>query len=228
MRITILDQDKERTEAICSALRAVGHRCTHAMDADSVLYQCNEDGIELLILDDSAVGDSASTLIRRVRQLRPSLPILLAALRSSEDQILTALATGASDYLIKPVRHGEILTRVQVLLKRSYPEQHANELLRFGRYTFETAAARIVNDKTPIDVTQKEFGLALLFFRNLGRPLSRAYIRETIWPGEAELPSRTLDTHVSRVRSKLALRPENGYRLAPVYSFGYQLEQLST
>ncbi|MFN5354833.1 MAG: helix-turn-helix domain-containing protein, partial [Burkholderiaceae bacterium] len=77
-----------------------------------------------------------------------------------------------------------------------------------------------------IVLTRKEFLLALLFFRHLGRPLSRATIHEAVWPKVAELNSRSLDTHISRVRSKLALRPENGYRLAPVYSYGYQLEGL--
>jgi DNA-binding response OmpR family regulator len=78
----------------------------------------------------------------------------------------------------------------------------------------------------PIELTQKEFDLALLFFRHLGRPLSRAFIHESVWSREVELISRTMDTHVSRVRNKLQLRPENGYRLAPVYSYGYRLEQV--
>ena len=70
------------------------------------------------------------------------------------------------------------------------------------------------------------FALALLFFRNLGRPLSRAYIHEAVWQRDTALPSRTMDTHVSRVRNKLQLKPEHGYRLVPVYSYGYRLEKL--
>lgn len=225
MRITVLDQDKERGEAICAALRAVGHRCTLAANADALPAAGSGEEMDLLILDD-AVDMPAAELVRRVRQAFPTLPILLTSTRASEDEIVSALAAGASDYMLKPVRQGDIVTRVQVLLKRAYPEQHADELLRFGRYAFESGSARITYEKKSIEVTQKEFDLALLFFRNIGRPLSRTYIREVIWPGESELPSRTLDTHVSRVRSKLGLRPESGYRLAPVYSFGYQLEQL--
>jgi DNA-binding response OmpR family regulator len=76
-------------------------------------------------------------------------------------------------------------------------------------------------------MTQKEFRLALLFFRHLDRPLSRAFILESVWPDQAELSSRSIDTHVSRVRSKLNLQPARGFRLVPVYSYGYRLEQIN-
>jgi DNA-binding response OmpR family regulator len=100
------------------------------------------------------------------------------------------------------------------------------EQLQFGPYVFETRPGRLLMDGAVIEVTHKEFYLALLFFRNIGRPLSRAYIHEAVWIRETALPSRTMDTHVSRVRNKLQLRPENGFRLVPVYSYGYRLEKL--
>jgi DNA-binding response OmpR family regulator len=77
-----------------------------------------------------------------------------------------------------------------------------------------------------IRTTEKEFRLALLFFRHLGKPLSRAFILESVWPENAEFSSRSMDTHVSRVRTKLGLQPARGFRLAPVYSYGYRLEQI--
>jgi len=227
MQIIVLDHDKDRAEAACAALRALGHRCTHTASTGAVVDQIREAGCDLLILDDEAAGIPAASLVQQLRQSFPALPILLASRRAAEDEIVAALEAGASDYLLKPARRGDIVNRVQVLLKRTYAEQHANELIRLGPYTFETAAGRVIHNDKTVEVTQKEFDLALLFFRNLGRPLSRAYIRETIWPGDAALSSRTLDTHVSRVRTKLGLRPENGYRLSPVYSYGYQLEQVS-
>jgi len=227
MQIIVLDHDKDRAEAACAALRTLGHRCTPMASARAVPDQIRAGDCDLLILDDEAAGGAAATLVQQLRQSFPALPVLLACRRAAEDEIVAALEAGASDYLLKPARRGDIVNRVQVLLKRAYAEQHANELIRIGRYTFETAAARVIHDDKTVEVTQKEFDLALLFFRNLGRPLSRAYIRETVWPGDAGLSSRTLDTHVSRVRTKLGLRPENGYRLSPVYSYGYQLEQVS-
>jgi DNA-binding response OmpR family regulator len=75
-------------------------------------------------------------------------------------------------------------------------------------------------------LTAKDFDLSVLFLRNVGRLLSRGHIRETVWGPNAVVTSRTLDTHVSRIRNKLGLTPDNGWRLAAVYRYGYRLEQL--
>ena len=76
-------------------------------------------------------------------------------------------------------------------------------------------------------LTPKEFGLALLLFQNFDRALSRAYILEKVWGRNPDLLTRTLDAHISRIRVKLSLRPEAGFRLLPVYSYGYRLERLN-
>ncbi len=75
-------------------------------------------------------------------------------------------------------------------------------------------------------MTAKEFELADLFFRNRDRTLSRNYIMETIWRTNAALATRTLDMHISRVRSKLDLKPENGFRIFTVFGYGYRLESM--
>jgi len=91
---------------------------------------------------------------------------------------------------------------------------------------FALRSSRLTIDGRTVALTPKEFALALLLFRHLDRPLSRAYIEESVWPESDDLASRTLDTHISRVRNKLGLQPANGFRLAPVYGYGYRLEQL--
>lgn len=97
----------------------------------------------------------------------------------------------------------------------------ASEL--FGHYAFDRITNRVTVENIVIRLTKKEFELALLLFRNLGKPLSRDQIHEAIWRSARVPSSRTLDTHVAKLRSKLSLCLENGYRLMPIYGYGYWL-----
>jgi DNA-binding response OmpR family regulator len=227
MRIALLDDDRSQSEVIHQVLAAIGHSCQSFQTGWDLLSHLRRESSELLIIDWQVKDASGAEVLRWVRdKLPPPLPVLFLTVRSGEDDIVAALAAGANDYLIKPIRRGELVTRVQVLLRRAYPAQSTFEQIRFDQYVFEVPTGRLTVAGKQIEVTQKEFDLALLLFQNLGRPLSRAYILETIWSRERDVPSRTMDTHVSRVRNKLQLKPENGFRLTPVYSYGYRLEQL--
>jgi DNA-binding response OmpR family regulator len=227
MRIAILDDDSNLLELACTILNASGHTCHPFTSGKEILHQLRRESYDMLILDWQVPDLSGKEVLQWVREkLSATIPVLFMTSRSGEEDIVEGLAAGADDYMIKPIRRGELVARVQALLRRAYPTQTTPEIEQHGPYKFETRAARVSLHDTPIEMTQKEFDLALLLFRNLGRPLSRAYILEAVWSRDIDIPSRTMDTHISRVRSKLELRPENGYRLAPVYSYGYRLEQV--
>ncbi|MDB5841337.1 MAG: ompR1 [Herminiimonas sp.] len=229
MRIAVLDNDRSQTELVCQVLSSAGHSCHSFDNGKDMLGQLRRESYDMLIIHWQASDMSGAEVLRWARErLPPNLPVLFITGRSGEDDIVAGLAAGADDYMIKPLRRGELVARVQALLRRAYPTQNAVEQIKFGNYIFETRTGRLTVNGTLVEVTQKEFDLALLFFRNIGRPLSRAYILEAVWARDVEIPSRTMDTHVSRVRSKLNLRPEHGFRLAPVYSYGYRLEQMSS
>lgn len=228
MRIAVLDDDHSQTDLVCQVLKAAGHTCYPFQSGKEMLNQLRRESFDLLIIDWQVPDLSGPEVLQWAREkLNPNLPVLFMTSRSGEDDIVAGLAAGADDYMIKPIRRGELTARVQALLRRAYPNQTSAEQIQFGQYVFEPRTGRLSVNGQPIEVTQKEFDLALLFFRNLGRPLSRAYILEAVWSRDVDIPSRTMDTHVSRVRSKLQLRPENGFRLAPVYSYGYRLEQIT-
>jgi DNA-binding response OmpR family regulator len=228
MRIAILDDDSNLLELACTILNAAGHTCHPFLSGKEMLHQLRRESYDMLILDWQVPDLSGTEVLHWVREKLPAaLPVLFMTSRSGEDDIIAGLAAGADDYMIKPIRRGELVARVQALLRRAYPSQSTPEIIQFGIYKFESRSGRASMNNVPVEMTQKEFDLALLLFNNLGRPLSRAYILEAVWSRDIEIPSRTMDTHISRVRSKLTLRPENGYRLAPVYSYGYRLEQIS-
>ncbi|EGF32794.1 DNA-binding response regulator [Oxalobacteraceae bacterium IMCC9480] len=228
MRIAVLDDDRTQTDLVCQVLSGAGHTCHAFQSGKEMLNQLRRESFDMLIIDWQVPDLSGADVLRWAREKLPAvLPVLFMTSRSGEDDIVAGLAAGADDYMIKPIRRGELVARVQALLRRAYPTQNTIEQIQFSHYIFEPRTGRLLDHGEPVELTQKEFDLALLLFRNLGRPLSRAYILEAVWSRDVEIPSRTMDTHVSRVRTKLKLRPENGFRLAPVYSYGYRLEQVS-
>jgi DNA-binding response OmpR family regulator len=227
MRIALLNDVPVESDLACQVLKAAGYSIDVFRNGEALLNRMSADTCDMLVLDLQASDGSAARVLQWAREnCSPALPVLVLAGRACEDLVAGALNAGANDYIIKPVRQHDLLTRVHIQLHQAYPERTMPEEIRFGEYVFEARTSGLRLAGRDINVTQKEFDLALLFFRNLGRPLSRAYILEAIWSHDGDVPSRTVDTHVSRVRSKLQLRPEHGFRLTPVYSFGYRLEQL--
>jgi DNA-binding response OmpR family regulator len=229
MRIAVLDNDRSQADLICQVLTSAGHVCQSFDSGKEMLAHLRKDSFDMLILDWQVADLNGAEVLRRAKEkMSSTTPMMFLTNSSAEDDIVAGIAAGADDYMIKPLRRGELVARVQALLRRAYPTQNGAEQLQFGPYIFETRPGRLLMDGVVIEVTHKEFYLALLFFRNIGRPLSRAYIHEAVWIRETAVPSRTMDTHVSRVRNKLQLRPENGFRLVPVYSYGYRLEKLGS
>ncbi|MBV0881469.1 response regulator transcription factor [Noviherbaspirillum sp. L7-7A] len=226
MRIAILDFHLSEAKSICEVLSSVGHECDPLTSSTDLLSLLHDQPYDALVIG-LQHPEEQQDLVRAVRkQASAAMPILIITSSTSEDDIIATLDAGANDYMFRPTRRRDLITRVLVLLRRAYPSQIDNEKLEIGPYIFEPRRGRLIAMGKPVDVTRKEFDLALLFLRNLGRPLSRALILETVWAGHSQAISRTMDTHVSRVRNKLNLIPRYSYRLSPVYGYGYRLDEI--
>ena len=227
MRIAILDNDTAQAEQMYLWLRSPVDEQYRFDSLDAMLQRLRKGEVDLMVVHRPSAVD-IQRLKDAIDQRSPVVPLLLVTERSTVDAQTVLLNHPAVDYLLKPLRRTDLVTRVDVLKKRYYPAsvQHENRHV-FGPYVFDSGADQVSLNGELIRMTEKEFRLALLFFRHLGKPLSRAFILESVWPENAEFSSRSMDTHVSRVRTKLGLQPERGFRLAPVYSYGYRLEQIT-
>ncbi len=227
MRVAALDDDPTQLELAQRTLVSMGHDCHGFTDSRSFLRALRRESFDLLILDWQLPDISGLEVLRWAREnLQERIPVLFITNRSAEADVIEGLSAGADDFMVKPMRVGELVARVKALLRRAYYQQPANEL-SFGRYKFDVAGAQIVVDGVPAVLKQKEFDLALFLFQNIGRLLSRKHLLEAVWGIEAEVSSRSLDTHISRLRTKLGLHPEHGFRLAAIYSVGYRLENVT-
>lgn len=227
MRVAVLDDDQVHLELARQTLEGIGHDFHGFTDGRALLRALRRETFDLLILDWELPDISGIEVMRWAREnLEERVPILFVTNRSAESDVIEGLSAGADDFMVKPIRIGELTARVGALLRRAYPNKGGSEF-EIDRYRFDPATAQIyVGDQT-IVLKQKEFDLAVFLFRNIGRLLSRKHLLEAVWGIEAEVSSRSLDTHISRLRSKLGLMPEQGYRLAAIYSVGYRLEVTS-
>lgn len=225
MRIAVVDDDEGSVEFVSQVLNGNGHSCVPFLRGREVPQALQRDTYDLLILDWNMPDMSGMDIIGWARANLPACPpVIMLTSRADKDDVAAALNGGADDFIVKPESAVVIAARVEAVLRRTSARQLDNRIETYGPYVFDRLDETVTLNGEPISVTSKEFALARLFFANQHKPLSRRYLMETVWKSVAELSTRTLDMHVSRIRAKLQLRSDNGYRLQTVFGYGYRLE----
>ena len=228
MRIAVLDDDPLQLELIERVVLEAGHQYQLYHSGVAFVQALRRESFDLLLVDWEVPDLSGPEIVRWAREhLPPTLPIVFITHRSEERDIVEGLSCGADDFIVKPVRVAELQARIAALLRRAYP-QAREEVLEFGPYRFTQATFTAEFHDQSVVLTHREFALAVLLFQNLGRLMSRDHLREAVWGHNAEVLSRTLDTHVSRLRQVLRLRPGHEYAISAVYGLGYRLDLQST
>ncbi len=224
MRIAILEDDKVQREGLLDWLKSAGYDAHAFPNGKDFLRALSRESFDLYLLDWMLPDTTGQDILAWLRQEKNNTtPVIFTTARDEEENIVAALSEGADDYIIKPLRKLELLSRIDAVMRRFRPRE-ADPVLEVGIYRFDIQHKRATVGGEPVELTDKEFDLAVFLFRNLGRLLSRGHMLEAVWGRTANVATRTVDTHISRVRSKLNLRPENGYRLSPAYNYGYRLE----
>ena len=224
MRIASLEDDPQQLHMMEQVVHSMGHTCVGYPTGAQLTKDLRRESFDLLILDWELPDTSGPEVATWTRQeLGPDLPILIVTLRSEETDIVHGLHSGADDFMSKPLRVAEFKARVAALLRRAYPAS-TEEVQQFGPYRLDRTTLTVYFGQEAIALTHREFSLALLLFQNPGRLMSRDYLREAIWGQNAEVLSRTLDTHISRLRQQLQLRPGAQYAITAVYGLGYRLD----
>jgi two-component system, OmpR family, response regulator RegX3 len=227
VRVAILEDDAEQAKLVNTLLSQAGFSCTVFESGRTCIQNIKRDSFDVLILDWLVSDLSGLEVLRWARQhLDWQIPVLFLTAMEHEEDVVRALQDGADDYLVKPARPRELVARVTALARRVANPESAQEVMSFPPFTIDRAQRQVCREGQVVELTQKEYELVLFLFRNNGRVLSRGHILESVWGRSPSINTRTVDTHVSRLRSKLNLEPTSGWRLASIYQHGYRLERV--
>ncbi len=228
MRIAIADDDITFVEFIKSVTVDQGHSCATFSDGQALVTQLQRDTFDLVILDLHMPRLTGQEVLRWIRANMPAPPaVIMLTSQTDKGDIARTLNAGADDYIVKPESAPIIAARIEAVLRRTTSKSSPAQFLTFGHYRFDRLDSSVIYAGEAVRLTAKEFALALVFFENVNRALSRSYLLGRVWHSVAGLPTRTLDVHVSHIRAKLALSAERGFRLHTIVNYGYRLETSS-
>ena len=235
MRVAILDDEPAELRRVEQTLRQIASTAEqpwalHCFErGEDLLRQLRRETFDLLILDWQLPDITGIALLRWTRDHMESPPaVIMLTSRDAESDIVTALNSGADDYVSKPFRPNELKARVTAVLRRhGLQKSPAHEVQSFNDLTFDDAELTVTRAGKPINLTEREYRLACCLFANLARPLSREYLYERFWTHEEMVSSRPLDTHIYRLRNKLGLTADRGWQLLTIYGYGYRLESVA-
>lgn len=205
---------------------AMEHHVDAFTQARTLLHSLRQQTFDLIIIDFDLPGVFGAEIVSWIRQTVLSrTPILFLASHGDKAQIARGLDAGADGFVSKPVCRTTLDAQVNALLRRAYPNQQAAEIV-FGPYRFFQIAQNVEFEGQLVELGHIEYQLSMLFFKNLGRLLSRESLHESVWGTRLRKTSRALDTQISKLRTKLDLQRRNQYFLTSVYGFGYCLQTL--
>ena len=228
IRVLLVEDDPIQLRLASSWLQEAGHLVSGHTRAAAAIKQMQRESFDLVVVDWMLPEISGDDLLRWIRARHRRLPVMFATARDEEEEIASILKLGADDYIVKPLRRLEFLARIDALARRT---GLGSDETRFelGPYAIDLVARTLALNGTPVaNMTPRMAEIAIMLFRRNGELVSRAHLYEHIWGLNAEPNTRTLDTHVSRLRNALELDGRHGWRLAAIYQHGYRLEKTSS
>lgn len=226
MHIAIAEDDCDQAAALAHWLAAAGHTTRTSASLAELRELLGRERFDALMVDWELPDGSGAEAITWVRRnLGWELPVMVVTIRDDEATVCQGLQAGADDYIVKPPKPLELVARLQTIARRVSPRELP--ILRLGDFEVDVSRQRLSVGGEAVTLSQKEFDLAVYLLQNPGKLLSRDHLLNGVWGVHAEVDTRTVDTHVSRLRKKLQLNGERGWQIVPVYGFGYRLDRLA-
>lgn len=227
IKVALLEDDLAQAKLLRQWLSEEGYEVCHRDSVAGFTEMLAQQPVDLAILDwqlPDATGIEALNWIRNHYQ--DALPVLFSTQRDSEEDVVEALKAGADDYMIKPPRRAELMARLSAIGRRIGLEKLNSPRLELAHIVIDQDAQKVFVHDEEVKLTRKDFLLACCVIKNQGKLLSREYLLKEVWGVAADINTRTVDMHISRMRRNLQLDPSCGFCIKTVYQHGYRLEQV--
>ena len=221
MRILVVEDEPVLREGLVDLLRGAGHSVEAVADGEAALGRGSDPAIQLLLLDLMLPKLNGTEVCRRLRELRPDLPILILTALGDEDDKVAGLEAGADDYVTKPFGTRELLARVESMARRVQNARDPAQRIAAGDLTIDLGRCEAQRGEERIPLTPREVGILRWLFQHRSRAVQRSELLEHVWGHAADLQTRTVDMTIANLRQKIERDPARPAIVVTVKGLGY-------
>jgi len=222
--VLIIEDENDLAELVSFNLEKEGYRTITALDGASGLEAARSQQPDLILLDLMLPGMMGMEVCKILKKSEKTahIPVIMLTAKGEEIDRVVGFEVGADDYVVKPFSTRELLLRIKAVLRRSLPDAPAGKVLAIGPVTIDPDRHTVAVDGEEIVLTTTEFKLLLNLAERLGRVQSRDLLLKNVWGYNYVGDTRTVDTHITRLRTKLG---RGGDLIRTVRGFGYKMEE---
>jgi len=221
--VLVVDDEETIAEVVARYLQRAGYDTSVAHDGEQALATAERERPELVVLDLMLPRIGGLEVMRRLRTAGADAPaVILLTARGEEADRISGLRLGADDYVVKPFSPGELVARVDAVLRRAQPVHDGVEPITTGDLVIDVAGRRVTVAGADVVLTQREFDLLLFLARHPGQVFSRDQLMEAVWQYSFYSDTSTVTVHVRRLRAKIEPDPASPRRIETVWGVGYR------
>jgi DNA-binding response OmpR family regulator len=221
-RILIVEDEPNMVAGLRDNFEFEGYEVITAPDGVAGLQRALSEAPDLVILDVMMPRMSGLDVCRRLKAERPAMPIIMLTARGQEVDKVVGLELGADDYVTKPFSIRELLARVKAVLRRANISSPQLDHYEFGDVRVDVRSCQVSRQGRTLEFSAKEFELLKYFLNHRGETLSRDRLLEDVWGYEHFPTTRTVDTHIVRLRQKIEAKPDEPRFILTVHGTGYK------
>lgn len=223
-RILIIEDETPMRTALADVLEGEGYRALTAADGEIGLRKAVNEKPDLILLDVMMPKLDGFAVCAELRRMGNAVPVLMLTAKGQIEDRVNGLDAGADDYLVKPFSTEELLARVRALLRRSQRKTKSPTKLKLGDVEIDLARQTAMRGRRQVHLTAKEFAMLRLMAEAVGEPVTREKFLDAVWGYTSFPTTRTVDTHIGSLRSKIEKNPDSPRWLKTVHGVGYKLE----